>query len=90
MASMSIKRGCQRSFVTKQPYFDHSICPLIHLHAKHKNKMGELCHEKKNLVEAYETSGHVLTKKFRKLLEQYDLTKKKIPMLNMKGLISMA
>jgi hypothetical protein len=52
--------------------------------------MGELCHEKKNLVEAYETSGHVLTKKFRKLLEQYDLTKKKIPMLNMKGLISMA
>ncbi len=46
MASMSIKRGCQRSFIAKQPYLDHSICQLIHLHAEHKNKMGELCHGK--------------------------------------------
>ncbi len=43
---MSIKHGCQRSFIAKQPYLDHNICQLKHLHAKHKNKMGELCHGK--------------------------------------------
>jgi hypothetical protein len=42
MAGMSIKCGCQRSFITKQPYLDHNSCQLIYLHAKHKNKMGEL------------------------------------------------
>jgi hypothetical protein len=46
MAGMSIKRGCQKSFIAKQPYLDHNICQLIYLHAKHKNKMGELCHGK--------------------------------------------
>jgi hypothetical protein len=46
MIGMSIKCGCQRSFIVKQPYFDHSICQLIYLHAKHKNKMGELYHGK--------------------------------------------
>ncbi len=47
-------------------------------------------HVKFGLFETYETSGHALAKNFRKLLEQYDLTKKKLHMLNMKGLISMA
>jgi len=28
MAGMSIKRGCQRSFIAKQPYLDHSIFQL--------------------------------------------------------------
>jgi hypothetical protein len=42
MASMSIKRGCQKSFIAKQPYLDHSIFQLIYLHVEHKNKMGEL------------------------------------------------
>ncbi len=46
MASMSIKRGCQISFIAKQPYLDHSICQLIYLHVEHKNKMGELSHMK--------------------------------------------
>jgi hypothetical protein len=49
-----------------------------------------LKHIKFGLFEAYETSRHALAKNFRKLLEQYDLTKKKLHMLNMKGLISMA
>jgi hypothetical protein len=43
-----------------------------------------------DLFEAYETSRHALAKNFRKLLEQYDLMKKKLVMLNMKGLILMA
>ncbi len=46
MAGMSIKCGCQRSFIAKQPYLDHSICPLIYLHAEHNNKMGELAMRK--------------------------------------------
>jgi hypothetical protein len=46
MAGMPIKHGCQRSFIAKQPYLDHSICQLIYLQAKHKNKMGELATRK--------------------------------------------
>jgi hypothetical protein len=26
MVGMSIKHGCQKSFIAKQPYLDHSIC----------------------------------------------------------------
>jgi hypothetical protein len=26
MASMSTKHGCQKSFITKQPYFNNNIC----------------------------------------------------------------
>jgi hypothetical protein len=46
MATMSIKCGCKKSFIAKQPYLDHSICQLIYFHAEHMNKMGELCHVK--------------------------------------------
>jgi hypothetical protein len=46
MACMSIKHGCQRFFIAKQPCLDHSICQLIYLHAKHKNKFGVVCHGK--------------------------------------------
>ncbi len=44
MASMSIKHGCQRSLIAKQPHLDHSICQLMYLHVKYKNKLGEICH----------------------------------------------
>ncbi len=38
MSSMSIKRGYQRTLIAKQPYLDPSLCQLIYLHGKHKNK----------------------------------------------------
>ncbi len=41
---MSIKRGCQRAFIAKQPYLDQSLCHLIYLSVEHKNKEGEICH----------------------------------------------
>jgi len=44
MFSMSIKRGCQRAFIAKQPYLDQSLCHLIYLSVEHKNKEGEICH----------------------------------------------
>ncbi len=44
---MSIKRGCQRAFIAKQPYLDQSLCQLIYLSVEHKNKEGEVyCHWK--------------------------------------------
>jgi hypothetical protein len=44
MFGMSIKCGCQRSFIAKQPYLDHNLCQLIYLHAKHTDKEGVVCH----------------------------------------------
>ncbi len=46
MAGMSIKCSCQRAFITKQPYLDHSFCQLIYLCPKHKNKQGMVCNGK--------------------------------------------
>ncbi len=46
MASMSIKRDCQRFFIAKQPYLDPSLSQLIYLNPEHKNKQGEVCHGK--------------------------------------------
>jgi hypothetical protein len=51
---MSTKHGCQRAFITKQPYLNRSRCQLIYLSAKHKNE-GEICHGKD--VDGYQ---HVL------------------------------
>jgi hypothetical protein len=59
MVGMSIKRGCQRSFIAKQPYLDHTICQLIYLRAKHKNKLGEVCHGK-NVIGFQHTLGSQL------------------------------
>jgi hypothetical protein len=44
MSGMSIKHGCQRSFIAKQTYLDHNLCQSIYLHAKHTNKKGVVCH----------------------------------------------
>jgi len=44
MFGMSIKHGCQRSVIAKQPYLDHDLCQLIYLHAKHINKKRVVCH----------------------------------------------
>jgi hypothetical protein len=46
MLSMSIKQGCQRTFITKQPYLDPSFYQLVHPHGEHKNQQGQICHEK--------------------------------------------
>jgi hypothetical protein len=46
MSGMSIKHGCWRAFIAKQPYLDQSPCQLIYLSAEHKNKEGEICHGK--------------------------------------------
>ncbi len=46
MASMSIKRSCQWSFIAKQPYLDPSLYQLIYLNLEHKNKQSEVCHGK--------------------------------------------
>jgi hypothetical protein len=46
MFDMSIKRGCQKAFIAKQPYLDHNLCQLMYLNAKHKNKEGGVCHGK--------------------------------------------
>jgi hypothetical protein len=43
---MSIKHGCQRAFITKQPYLDQNLYQLTYLNAKHKNKQGQVCHGK--------------------------------------------
>ena len=40
----SIKRGCQRCFVAKKPYLDHSLCLLVYENTKHLNAQGEHCH----------------------------------------------
>ena len=40
----SVKRGCQRSFVAKKPYLDHSLCLLIYENTEHVNAHGEHCH----------------------------------------------
>ena len=39
-----VKRGCQRSFVAKKPYLDHSLCLLIYENTEHLNAKGEHCH----------------------------------------------
>jgi hypothetical protein len=46
MSSMSIKCGCRRAFIVKQPYLDQNLCQLIFLSVEHKNKEGEVCHGK--------------------------------------------
>jgi hypothetical protein len=46
MSNMSIKHGCQRAFITKQPYLDQNLYQLIYLNAKHKSKQGQVCHAK--------------------------------------------
>ena len=35
---MSIKRGCQSSFVAKRPYIDGSLCELMYEHVERANK----------------------------------------------------
>ena len=40
----SIKRGCQRCFLAKKPYLDHSLCLLVYENTKHLNAQGEHCH----------------------------------------------
>jgi hypothetical protein len=44
LAGNSVKRGCQRCFVAKKPYLDHSLCLLIYENAEHCNTAGEHCH----------------------------------------------
>jgi hypothetical protein len=44
VAGYSVKRGCQRCFVAKKPYLDHSLCLLIYENAEHLNAAGEHCH----------------------------------------------
>ena len=44
MAGNSIKRGCQRAFVAKQPYLDGALCVLLYENTEHLNSRGELCH----------------------------------------------
>ena len=44
LAGNSIKRGCQRTFVAKQPYLDGALCVLIYENTEHLNTHGELCH----------------------------------------------
>jgi len=46
LAGMSIKHGCQWSFIAKQPYRDPSLCQLLYFNLEHKNKQGEVCHGK--------------------------------------------
>ncbi len=46
MVGMSIKRGCQWSFIAKQPYLNPSLYQLIYLNLEHKNKQGEVYHGK--------------------------------------------
>jgi hypothetical protein len=46
MSNMSIKHGCQKAFIAKQPYLDQNLYQLIYLNAKHKNKQGQVCHGK--------------------------------------------
>lgn len=44
LAGNSVKRGCQRCFIAKKPYLDHSLCLLIYENAEHLNAAGEHCH----------------------------------------------
>ena len=44
VAGFSIKRGCLRCFVAKQPYLDPSLCMLIYENTMHFNARGEHCH----------------------------------------------
>ena len=44
VAGYSIKRGCLRCFVAKQPYLDPSLCMLIYENTMHVNARGEHCH----------------------------------------------
>jgi hypothetical protein len=46
MFNMSIKHGCQRTFIAKQPYLDQNLYQLIYLTTKHKNTQGQVCHGK--------------------------------------------
>lgn len=41
---MSVKRGCQCSFVAKQPYLDNSLCDIVYHNMHHVNAKGEVCH----------------------------------------------
>ena len=45
LSSKSVKRGCQRCFVAKKPYLDHSLYLLIYKNIKHLNATGEYCHD---------------------------------------------
>ena len=44
LVGLSIKRGCQCSFVAKRLYIDNSLCQLIYEHIEHANKSGDPCH----------------------------------------------
>ena len=44
LAGNSVKRGCQRCFLAKKTYLDHSLCLLIYKNAEHLNAAGEHCH----------------------------------------------
>ena len=44
LAGMSIKRGCQCSFMAKRLYINNSLCQLIYEHIEHANKSGNPCH----------------------------------------------
>ena len=41
LARNSMKQGCQRCFVAKKPYLDHSLCLLIYENTEHLNAAGE-------------------------------------------------
>ena len=44
LARNSMKRGCQRCFVVKKPYMDHSLCLLIYKNVEYINAVEEHCH----------------------------------------------
>jgi hypothetical protein len=44
LVGISIKRGCQCSFVAKHLYIDNSLCHLICEHIEHAHKYGDPCH----------------------------------------------
>ena len=44
LAGYSVKRGCQRCFIAKKPYLDHSLCLLIYENVENLNVAGEHCH----------------------------------------------
>jgi hypothetical protein len=60
MSSMSIKQGCQKTFIAKQPYLDPSLCQLVYLHGEHKNKQGQICH-RKDLLKNHHALGSQLS-----------------------------
>jgi hypothetical protein len=60
MSGMSIKWSYQKTFIAKQPYLGLSLCQLVCLHWKHKNKHGQICH-KKDLLKYHHALGFQLS-----------------------------